>query len=64
MTHSVSHGNLSLPKKGGNAENGVYMLDACTCRCYHHIGVYVQDGTCISCANITVLMTLFRIGSL
>lgn len=51
-------------KKGGNAENGVYMLEACTCWCYHHIGVYVQDGTCISCANITVLMTLFRIGSL
>lgn len=51
-------------RKGGNAENGVYMLEACTCRCYHHIGVYVEEGTCISCANITVLMTLFKIGSL
>jgi hypothetical protein len=34
-----------------------------TCKCCHQMGVYIQKRTCISSANIFVLVTLFGNGS-
>jgi hypothetical protein len=65
MDHSASRDNyfISVAKNTAIQEMGyilyVKKYVACTCKCYHHIGTYVEECTHISHDNNTALAISF-----